>query len=59
MHLVCSIIFPNLHSCAVVLNFFLNSFLLSLHQIDDGNGGKKDATIDDLIKIVEELTRIH
>lgn len=28
-------------------------------QIDDGNGHKKDATVDDLVKIVEELTRIH
>ncbi|XP_053576428.1 DNA damage-binding protein 1 [Bombina bombina] len=28
-------------------------------QIDDGNGMKIEMTIDDLIKIVEELTRIH
>jgi len=28
-------------------------------KIDDGNGLKKDATVDDLVKIVEELTRIH
>ncbi|XP_028177041.1 DNA damage-binding protein 1 [Ostrinia nubilalis] len=28
-------------------------------QIDDGDGMKRDATVDDLIKIVEDLTRIH
>ncbi|XP_052756442.1 DNA damage-binding protein 1 [Galleria mellonella] len=28
-------------------------------QIDDGGGMKRDATVDDLIKIVEDLTRIH
>ncbi|XP_010175924.1 LOW QUALITY PROTEIN: DNA damage-binding protein 1, partial [Antrostomus carolinensis] len=28
-------------------------------QIDDGSGMKREATVDDLIKIVEELTRIH
>ncbi|XP_046628743.1 DNA damage-binding protein 1 [Neodiprion virginianus] len=28
-------------------------------QIDDGSGMKKDATVDDLVKIVEDLTRIH
>ncbi|KAL3841910.1 hypothetical protein ACJMK2_019999 [Sinanodonta woodiana] len=28
-------------------------------QIDDGSGMKRDATIDDLVKMVEELTRIH
>lgn len=28
-------------------------------KIDDGSGMSRDATVDDLIKIVEELTRIH
>ncbi|XP_073430013.1 DNA damage-binding protein 1 isoform X1 [Dendrobates tinctorius] len=28
-------------------------------QIDDGSGMKRETTVDDLIKIVEELTRIH
>lgn len=28
-------------------------------QFDDGSGMKRDATVDDLVKIVEELTRIH
>ncbi|XP_077517373.1 DNA damage-binding protein pic [Amblyomma americanum] len=28
-------------------------------QMDDGSGMKKDATVDDLIKIIEELSRIH
>ncbi|KAM8940290.1 DNA damage-binding protein 1 [Pelodytes ibericus] len=28
-------------------------------QIDDGSGMKRETTIDDLIKLVEELTRIH
>uniref|UniRef100_A0A1E1XLY5 DNA damage-binding protein 1 n=1 Tax=Amblyomma sculptum TaxID=1581419 RepID=A0A1E1XLY5_AMBSC len=28
-------------------------------QVDDGSGMKKDATVDDLIKIIEELSRIH
>lgn len=28
-------------------------------QIDDGSGMKREATVDDLIKIIEELTRIH
>ncbi|XP_001607743.2 DNA damage-binding protein 1 [Nasonia vitripennis] len=27
--------------------------------IDDGSGMKKEATVDDLVKIVEDLTRIH
>lgn len=34
-----------------------NVFLLL--QIDDGSGMKRETTVDDLIKIVEELTRIH
>ncbi|XP_067655980.1 DNA damage-binding protein 1-like isoform X1 [Haliotis asinina] len=28
-------------------------------QIDDGSGMKRDATVEDLVKIIEELTRIH
>ncbi|KAI8425417.1 hypothetical protein MSG28_007164 [Choristoneura fumiferana] len=28
-------------------------------QIDDGGGMMRDATVDDLVKIVEDLTRIH
>jgi len=28
-------------------------------QVDDGSGMKRDCTVDDLIKQVEELTRIH
>ncbi|XP_028812653.1 DNA damage-binding protein 1 [Denticeps clupeoides] len=28
-------------------------------QIDDGSGMKREATVDEVIKIVEELTRIH
>lgn len=28
-------------------------------QVDDGNGSKRACTVDDLIKIVEELSRIH
>ncbi|XP_037294045.1 DNA damage-binding protein 1 isoform X2 [Manduca sexta] len=28
-------------------------------QIDDGGGMMRDATVDDLIKVVEDLTRIH
>ena len=33
--------------------------LLSSLQYDDGSGMKREATADDLIKVVEELTRIH
>ena len=32
---------------------------LSSLQYDDGSGMKREATADDLIKVVEELTRIH
>jgi DNA damage-binding protein 1 len=32
---------------------------LILLQYDDGSGMKREATADDLIKVVEELTRIH
>ncbi|GBP22857.1 DNA damage-binding protein 1 [Eumeta japonica] len=28
-------------------------------QIDDGTGMSRDATVDDIVKIVEDLTRIH
>lgn len=28
-------------------------------QIDDGSGMKREATVDDLVKTIEELTRIH
>lgn len=28
-------------------------------QIDDGNGMTKEATTEDLVKLVEELARIH
>lgn len=28
-------------------------------QMDDGSGMKKDATVDDLIKVIEELSRVH
>lgn len=36
----------------------LTALSLSL-QYDDGSGMKREATADDLIKVVEELTRIH
>ncbi|XP_041365594.1 DNA damage-binding protein 1-like isoform X2 [Gigantopelta aegis] len=28
-------------------------------QIDDGSGMKREATVDDLVKMIEELTRLH
>lgn len=28
-------------------------------KIDDGSGMKREATVDDLVKTIEELTRIH
>jgi hypothetical protein len=28
-------------------------------QVDDGSGMKREATVEDLIKTIEELTRIH
>ena len=28
-------------------------------QIDDGSGMKREAAVEDLIKSIEELTRIH
>ena len=30
-----------------------------MFQIDDGSGMKREAAVDDLVKMVEELTRIH
>lgn len=50
-----------------ISNAFLNTCLsyICLHirtcllQIDDGSGMKREATVDEVIKIVEELTRIH
>ena len=35
------------------------AFLVCAFQIDDGSGMKREATVDEVIKIVEELTRIH
>lgn len=41
----------------------MNSDKMKVHvvlsQIDDGGGMMREATVDDLIKIVEDLTRIH
>lgn len=34
-------------------------FSVTSFQIDDGSGMKREATVDEVIKIVEELTRIH
>ena len=34
-------------------------FIFSCLQIDDGSGMKREATVDDLVKMIEELTRIH
>jgi len=28
-------------------------------QMDDGSGMKKEATVEDIIKLIEDLTRIH
>uniref|UniRef100_A0A8C2GK79 DNA damage-binding protein 1 n=1 Tax=Cyprinus carpio TaxID=7962 RepID=A0A8C2GK79_CYPCA len=33
--------------------------VVSTLQMDDGSGMKREATVDEVIKIVEELTRIH
>ncbi|XP_017269738.1 DNA damage-binding protein 1 [Kryptolebias marmoratus] len=33
--------------------------VVSTLQVDDGSGMKREATVDEVIKIVEELTRIH
>ncbi len=37
----------------------LKKFLICLKIDPDGSGMKREATVDDLIKIVEELSRIH
>lgn len=42
---------PNI--CTVFINFFV------LPQLDEGGGMQRDATPDDVLKIVEELARIH
>ena len=39
------------------ISLYLN--VLFVLQIDDGSGMRREATVDDLVKIVEELTRIH
>lgn len=39
----------------VILSKYLTKFLPQI----DINGQKTDATVDDIIKIVEDLTRIH
>lgn len=36
-----------------------HSVMPFVFQIDDGGGMKREATVDEVIKIVEELTRIH
>lgn len=36
-----------------------NLYTIIFFKIDNGSGMKQDATVDDLIKIVEDLTRIH
>lgn len=46
-----SIYYQFIHMCMTDICIIL--------QIDDGAGMSRDATVDDLIKIVEELTRIH
>lgn len=38
--------------------FYILKHIISV-QLDDGSGMKKEATVDDLVKIVEDLTRIH
>lgn len=49
---------PNHTSSCFSITYRRCHAFLSL-QIDDGSGMKREATVDDLIKIVEELTRIH
>ena len=42
------------------MNVLYNASWYSLtRQIDDGSGMKKECTVEDLVKTVEELTRIH
>jgi DNA damage-binding protein 1 len=38
---------------------FADSYPYSIKQMDDGSGMKREATVDDLVKTIEELTRIH
>lgn len=44
-----------------LINDFERVFIsiAALMQMDDGSGMKREATVDDLVKIIEELTRIH
>lgn len=47
------------NSCSLVnSNNIMTTTCILLFQ-NDSNGLKKEATIDDIIKIVEDLTRIH
>ena len=52
-------------SAAPVLSPFIASQIscadwsYACQQIDDGSGMKKECTVEDLVKVVEELTRIH
>ena len=46
-------------SCEACLNSGGSQFGVVQFQIDDGSGMKREATVDEVIKIVEELTRIH
>lgn len=56
-------IFGHIHllfACPLMSGARLSSPLVVFHfQIDDGSGMKREATVDEVIKIVEELTRIH
>lgn len=45
-----------LHVCS---SCGVSPFAVAQFQIDDGSGMKREATVDEVIKIVEELTRIH
>lgn len=52
------------HTCVCVCKLHLSSFArvpvcVCVLQMDDGSGMKREATVDEVIKIVEELTRIH
>lgn len=46
-------------SASVEAGVSLGFFFFTWFQIDDGSGMKREATVDEVIKIVEELTRIH
>ena len=55
------------------LNYYLNKHNIFVHgysvihiraykhyfQIKDGNGGKRDVTLEELVKKIEELNRLH